>query len=154
MEIYVINPDNNKPVSVEEWKKESNPTRAEFVAISVTGGILVIKKKRLPGNYTFEEAEKACADLEPFCGLPLRSPTRKECIDIYDARFLGLDEAIELVGGDPIKGGWIWTCERDADPRYDVYYAWIFSGTYGILDTYGSVSGAYRCQAVTLLSER
>lgn len=153
MEIYVINPDNNKPVSVEEWKKESDPTRAEFVAISVTGGILVIKKKRLPGNYTFEEAEKACADLEPFCGAAFRSPTRKECIDIYDARFQGLDEAIELVGGDPIKKGWIWTCERDTDPEYNVNNAWFFYGASGALNP-NNVYLASRCQAVTLLSER
>ena len=153
MEIYVINPDNNKPVSVEEWKKESNPTRAEFVAISVTGGILVIKKKRLPGNYTFEEAEKACADLDSFCGAAFRSPTRKECIDIYDARFQGLDEAIELVGGDPIKGGWIWTCERDTDPEYNVNSAWFFYGTGGYLGNY-YVYSTIQVGAVTLLSER
>ena len=153
MEIYVINPDNNKPVSVEEWKKESDPTRAEFVAISVTGGILVIKKKRLRGSYTFEEAEKACADLEPFCGAAFRSPTRKECLDIYDARFQGLDEAIELVGGYPIKRGWIWTCERDADPRYTVKGAWLFNGYGGYLTSY-YVLGTHQVGAVTLLSER
>lgn len=153
MEIYVINPDNNKPVSVEEWKKESDPTRAEFVAISVTGGILVIKKKRLPGNYTFEEAEKACADLDPFCGAAFRSPTRKECIDIYDARFQGLDEAIELVGGDPIKRGWIWTCERDTDPEYYVNSAWFFSGNNGYLYVI-NVNSTIQVGAVTLLSER
>ena len=153
MEIYVINPDNNKPVSVEEWKKESDPTRAEFVAISVPGGILVIKKKRLPGNYTFKEAEKACADLDPFCGAAFRSPTRKECIDIYDARFQGLDEAIELVGGDPIKMGWIWTCERDTDPRCYVTYAWFFYGNIGYLNL-NNVDNAYQVGAVTLLSER
>ena len=153
MEIYVINPDNNKPVSVEEWKKESDPTRAEFVAISITGGILVIKKKRLPGSYTFEGAEKACADLEPFCGAAFRSPTRKECLDIYDARFQCLDEAIELVGGHPIKSGWIWTCERDADPRCNVKYAWVFSGYNGYLTSY-SVTTTIQVGAVTLLSER
>lgn len=153
MEIFVINPDNNKPVSVKEWKKESDPTRAEFVAISVTGGILVIKKKRLYGSYTFEGAEKACADLEPFCGAAFRSPTRKECLDIYDARFQGLDEAIELVGGYPIKNGWIWTCERDTDPRYYVSYAWIFNGANGTLYT-DSVNTTLQVGAVTLLSER
>lgn len=151
MDIYVINPDNNNLVPVEEWKKESNPARAEFVAISVTGGILVIKKKSLPGNYTFEEAEKACADLDPFCGAAFRSPTRKECIDIYDARFQGMDEALELVGGDPIKG-LFWTCERDADPRYNVDGAWLFNGAGGNLGS-NSVNIAIRCQAVTLLSD-
>lgn len=150
MDIYVINPDNNNLVPVEEWKKESDPTRAEFVAISVTGGILVIKKKSLPGNYTFEKAQKACADLEPFCGSPLRCPTRTECLDIYDARFQGLDETLDLVGGDPITG-FFWTCERHADPKSYVYVAWFFGGTGGDLAN-THVDYARRCQAVTLLS--
>ena len=150
MDIYVINPDNNNLVPVEEWNKESDPTRAEFVAISVTGGILVIKKKRIPDSYTFEEAEKACADLDPFCGAAFRSPTRKECIDIYDARFQGLDETLDLVGGDPIRGP-LWTCELDADPGYNVHYAWILYSTSGFLYT-NPVYYAHRCQAVTLLS--
>lgn len=152
MDIYVINPDNNNPVLVEEWKKENNPTRAEFVAIRVEGGILILKKNRLPGSYTFEEAERACAGLSPIGDASFRCPTRKECIDIYDARFQGLDEALELVGGDPIRG-LFWTCERDADPRYNVNNAWFFSGTYGYLSNF-NVRYALRCQAVTLLSER
>ena len=150
MEIYVINPDNNKPVPVEEWKKESNPTRAEFVAIRVDGGILVIKKSFL-GRHTFEEAEKACASLTPICGSPFRMPARKECIDIYDARFQGLDEAVELVDGDPLTCCF-WTCERDTDQRSNVYHAWLFYGNHGNL---GNLNVHYTIQvgAVTLLSE-
>ncbi|MBQ8937666.1 MAG: hypothetical protein IJ066_08110, partial [Bacteroidaceae bacterium] len=35
--------------------------------------------------------------------------------------------------------------------RYGVYYAWIFYGTYGTLNTNGAFN-ANRCQAVTLLN--
>lgn len=152
MEIYIINPDNNRPVPVEEWKKESDPTRAEFVAISVAEGILAIKKNRLPGSYDFDEAQAACAGLEPIGKASFRCPTRKECIDIYDARFQGLDEAMALVGGDPIRG-LMWTCERDTDPRYNVNLAWIFCGSFGTLYN-GYVNGTSQVGAVTLLSER
>lgn len=151
MEIYIINPDNNTPVSVEEWRKEGDPTRAELVAISVAEGILAIKKNRLPGTYDFDEAQAACAALEPIGKASFRCPTRKECIDIYDARFQGLDEALKLVGGDPIRG-LMWTCERDADPLYYVYYAWLFHGTGGL--TYNNVNSTHQVGAVTLLSER
>ena len=148
MEIYVINPDNNKPIPIDEWKKESNPTRAEFVAIRIDGGTLIIKKNLL-GRHTFEEAEKACANLDPIGEARFRMPTRKECIDIYDARFQGLDEAIELVCGDPLTCC-IWTCERDTDPRFNVDYAWNFSGYNGGL-LISSVYGAYQVGAVSLL---
>ena len=53
--------------------------------------------------------------------MTFRCPTRKECIDLYDARFQGLDEAVKLTGGDfcnRTDGNWFWTAERDADPRY------------------------------------
>ena len=32
MKIYIINPDNGKRVSIEEWRKDSNPTRARSPA--------------------------------------------------------------------------------------------------------------------------
>ena len=150
MDIYIINPDNLEPIPVEEWKKESDPTKAKFVAIRVNGGVLLIRKEYLPGSYEFEEAQKACADLAPIYNDHFRCPTRKECIDIYDARFQGLDEALELVGGDPISG-YFWTCERDMDPRSIVSSAWFFYGTHGNL-TINNVYSAYKARAVALLS--
>ena len=151
MKTYIINPDNNKLVSIEDWRKEADPTRAQLLAVETDDDhLLVINKSFLPGEYNFEEAQKAAAAFRPMEGIIFRCPTRKECIDLYDARFHGLDEAVTLTGGEFGKPGrWFWTCERDADPNY-ASYAWLFSGTSGTLSNYG-VYIAFRCPAVTLL---
>jgi len=151
MKTYIINPDNNKLVSIEDWRKEADPTRAQLLAVETDDDhLLVINKSFLPGEYNFEEAQKAAAAFRPMEGIVFRCPTRKECIDLYDARFHGLDEAVALTGGEFGKPGrWFWTCERDADPNY-AYLAWFFSSTYGTLYNY-YVNNAIRCQAVTLL---
>lgn len=151
MKTYIINPDNNKLVSIEDWRKETDPTRAQLLAVETDDDhLLVINKSFLPGEYNFEGAQKAAAAFRPMEGIIFRCPTRKECIDLYDARFHGLDEAVALTGGEFGKPGrWFWTCERDADPNY-ASTAWFFYGTYGTLGAY-NVSSAIRCQAVTLL---
>lgn len=153
MKTYIINPDNNKPVPIEDWRKDENPTRAQLLAVETDDGhLLVLSKSYLPGLHEFDEAQKAAADFKPLEGVTFRCPTRKECIDLYDARFQGLDEAVELTGGDfcnRTDGNWFWTAERDADPRY-ASSAWFFYGPYGTL-YYGYVHSALRCQAVTLL---
>ena len=153
MKTYIINPDNNKLVSIEDWRKEADPTRAQLLAVETDDDhLLVINKSFLPGEYNFEEAQKAAAAFRPMEGITFRCPTRKECIDLYDARFQGLDEAVKLTGGDfcnRTDGNWFWTAERDADPRY-ASTAWIFRGASGSLGYY-YVSNALRCQAVTLL---
>ena len=157
METFVINPDTHKPVSVAEWKKDANPTRATLLLIKTEGYSLIIAKNCFDGYFTFEEAQKKAADFKPegLESLTFRCPTRKECIDLYDARFVGgLDDALKLVGGDAMSGT-IWTCERDVDPwfarRYYAYLAWLFGSTSGYLGT-GNVSDAYRCRACTLLT--
>ena len=153
MKTYIINPDNNKPVSIEDWRKDKNPIRAQLLAVETDDGhLLVLSKSYLPGLHEFDEAQKAAADFKPLEGVTFRCPTRKDCIDLYDARFQGLDEAVKLTGGDfcnRTDGNWFWTAERDADPRY-ANFAWFFYGTYGYLYSNG-VSYAFRCQAVTLL---
>ena len=61
-----------------------------------------------------------------------------QTIDIYDARFQGLDEAIKLTGGNYAhreEGNWYWTADRDADPNY-AGYAWYSSGGGGYLGNY------------------
>lgn len=155
MKTYIINPDNNKPVPIEDWRKDENPTRAQLLAVETDDGhLLVLSKSYLPGLHEFDEAQKAAADFKPLEGVTFRCPTRKECIDLYDARFQGLDEAVKLTGGDfcnRTDGNWFWTAERDADPRYSANGAWLFSGYGGYLDCYNGVSNANRCQAVTLL---
>jgi len=138
MKIYIINPDNGKPVTIEDWRKDADPKRAQLLAIETDDDhLLLMRKSYLPGDHTFEGAQKACAGfITPELGstnITFRCPTRKECIDIYDARFQGLDKAIELTGGDYAKRGrWHWTSERDSDPNY-AYNAWYSGGDLGFL---------------------
>ena len=153
MKTYIINPDNNKPVPIEDWRKDENPTRAQLLAVETDDGhLLVLSKSYLPGLHEFDEAQKVAADFKPLEGVTFRCPARKECIDLYDARFQGLDEAVKLTGGDfcnRTDGNWFWTAERDADPNY-AHTAWFFYGNSGTLSSNG-VTNAIRCQAVTLL---
>ena len=155
MKTYIINPDNNKPVPIEDWRKDENPTRAQLLAVETDDGhLLVLSKSYLPGLHEFDEAQKAAAEFKPLEGVTFRCPTRKECIDLYDARFQGLDEAVKLTGGDFCNrtgGNWFWTAERDADPRFTASTAWYFGGGSGTLGSGTYVYSAYRCQAVTLL---
>ena len=157
METFVINPDTHKPVSVAEWKKDANPTRATLLLLKTEGYSLIIAKNCFDGYFTFEDAQKKAADFKPegLESLTFRCPTRKECIDLYDARFVGgLDDALKLVGGDAMSGT-IWTSDVDVDPwfarRFNAYYAWFFTQNGGTLSGNG-VSNAYRCRACTLLT--
>ena len=155
MKTYVINPDTQKPVSLEEWAKDADPTRAQLLLVDTGEKRILVRKAFLPeGEVDFDRAQELCAAYRPFPESPFtfRAPTRKECIDLYDARFQGLDEAVKLTGGDfcnRTDGNWFWTAERDADPRY-ANGAWLFYGNGGYLGNI-SVSYAIRCQAVTLL---
>lgn len=137
METFVINPDTHKPVSVAEWAKEKKPNRAELLLLKTEGYSLLIAKNMFDGEYDFDEAQEKAAEYKPkgFESLTFRCPKRKECVDIYDARFIaGLDEALKLVGGDAMSGT-IWTCERDVDPwfarRYSANGAWHFNQSNG-----------------------
>ena len=137
MKTYIINPDTQKPVSIEEWAKDADPTRAQLLLVDTGEKRILVRKAFLPeGEVDFDRAQELCAAYRPFPESPFtfRAPTRKECIDLYDARFLGgLDEAVRLTGGDyGRKGKWFWTCERDADPAY-ASSAWCSNGSYGIL---------------------
>ena len=158
METFVINPDTHKPVSVAEWAKEKKPERAELLLLKTEGYSLLIAKNMFDGEYDFDEAQEKAAEYKPkgFESLTFRCPKRKECVDIYDARFIaGLDEALKLVGGDAMLGT-IWTCERDVDPwfarRYSASSAWLFYQNLGLLG-FNGVGNAARCRACTLLTD-
>lgn len=153
MKIYIINPDNNKPVTIEDWRKDENPTRAQLLAIETKDErLLIMSKSYLPGEHTFEKAQKACAAFKPIEGITFRSPTRKECIDIYDARFQGLDEAIKLTGGDYAnRGRYHWTGDRDTYPNY-ARYAWFSSGNLGFILNF-SMSHSYLALPVAVIGK-
>ena len=155
MKTYIINPDTQKPVSIEEWAKDADPTRAQLLLVDTGEKRILVRKAFLPeGEVDFDRAQELCAAYRPFPESPFtfRAPTRKECVDLYDARFLGgLDEAVRLTGGDyGRKGKWFWTCERDADPDF-AGVAWYSSGSSGGLYG-GNLYGAYLALPVALLT--
>ena len=158
MKIYIINPDTQKPVTIDEWRNDADPVRASLIAIETAEGapLLVLCKSYLPEPMNFGDAQKACADYVDN-SLPdktFRCPTRKECIDLYDARFEGLDEAVKLTGGDfAADYKYHWTCERDKDPRYNAYGAWYSHGTGGFMSN-NSMYSTGLALPVTLLDVR
>jgi hypothetical protein len=155
MKIYIINPDTHKPVTIDEWRNDDNPLRAFLLAIETAEGapLLVMRKSYLPEPMDFGDAQKACADYvdNSLPNKTFRCPTRKECIDLYDARFEGLDEAVKLTGGDfAADYKYHWTCERDKDPRCGASYAWYSGGSSGYMGSY-NMYGTYLALPVTLL---
>ena len=158
MKIYIINPDTQKPVTIDEWRNDADPVRASLIAIETAEGapLLVLRKSYLPELMNFGNAQKACADYvdTSLPGKTFRCPTRKECIDLYDARFEGLDEAVKLTGGDfAVNFKYHWTCERDKDPRCNASDAWYSGGTYGYMGNF-NMYGTYLALPVTLLDVR
>lgn len=135
MKIFIENPADQTLVAVKDWKKSENPFEAKFVILMVsdTEGIR-ISKNECAGRYEFKEAQEAAAEVLAPDGQSMRCPTRRECLDIYDARFQGLDEAIEAIGGQRLDEHYIWTCESDPDPQYSSNVAFIFNGNNGTLN--------------------
>lgn len=84
-------------IPVDEWVKREDPTTAQTVVLVTDFGMLEIAKEDLPGGFNFEGAQKAAAEYRK----GFRCPTRHEAIEMYDARFRGLDEAFKKIGGEP-----------------------------------------------------
>lgn len=149
--ILILNPDTREFVQLDEWRKEKDPTRAEVVAIDTPYYRIAIHKNFVGERMNFKTAQETAGTVE-ILGQKCRCPRRNESIYIYDARFNGLDDALDLIGGDSRSTIW-WTCDEDADVefarRYGAIYAWFFSGTSGYLYITNVIS-AFRCQAVTL----
>lgn len=143
--ISIFDPENSALVPVAEWTKREDPTKAQCVAIAREDGsvLLVAKDDILNDNL-----EPVCAPYD--CAVELaryfnpeslyrsgklserfRLPTRRECLDIYDARFQGLDEAIKLIGGSDLER-WIWL-EDDTDPRFKASHAFVFAWRSGCI---------------------
>lgn len=160
--IFIVNPATGELVSVEDWRNSENPTSAEFVAIKrtdETGFILAKQAVRDGGEVNFNwskavelaKAFKATNDIVNHGVEGFRLPDRRECLDIYDARFQGLDEALAIIGGDPLDSGdtrWMWTEDEDPDPEYSSYCAFIFLGSNGGV-TYGTKYTSYTVRPVS-----
>lgn len=144
MTIYIIDPRSGGFCTIERWRKEPDPTIAELVYIDgYNPSLIAIHKNilrdenKIPEKFAWEDAKEAVKkfrintktpniDVAPF-----RLPTRRECLDVYDARFQGLDDALRLIGGDPLTDYWTWTGDEDPDPEYTSNYAFIFYGYNG-----------------------
>ena len=72
------------------------------------------------GQHNFEDAQKVAASR----GSGWRCPTRHEAMDVYDARFEGLDELLKTLNGEPLDK-YVWTCEQDTDPQSSAQNAWL-----------------------------
>lgn len=131
--IYIPNEDHDL-IPFEVWAELEDPTTAQTVVLVTDFGALEIAKEDLPGDYDFEDAQKAAAEYRE----GFRCPTRHEAIEMYDARFRGLDEAFRKIDGKPIDDGWHWTSEADPDPECYSNYAFVYGG-----DT-GSVSSNFK----------
>lgn len=141
MTIYIIDPRNGRLCTIEEWRKEPDPTIAELVCIDGCISVSPIAmhkyifrdENEIPEDFTWENAKEAVRKFRIYTKFPgndvasFHLPTRHQCIDIYDARFCGLDEALELIGGDPIEDGLIWTDAEEINPEYAPYRAFLFS---------------------------
>ena len=117
--IYI--PDEHRNlIPVDEWVKREDPTAAQAVVLVTDFGMLEIAG-----------AQKAAAEYRK----GFRCPTRHEAIEMYDARFRGLDEALKKIGGKTITTiGW--TSEADPDPEYNSYCAFVYYGGTGSVGSY------------------
>lgn len=123
--IYIPEEQRNL-IPVDEWVKREDSTTAQTVVLVTDFGMLEIAKKDLPGGFNFEGAQKAAAEYRK----GFRCPTRHEAIEMYDARFRGLDEAFKKIGGEPATTiGW--TSEADPDPEYVSNNVFVYYGTSG-----------------------
>lgn len=123
--IYI--PDENRELYLlDEWMKREDPTTAQTVVLVTDSGMLEIAKEDLPSEFNFEGAQKAAAEYRE----GFRCATRHEAIEMYDARFRGLDEAFEKIGGKPATNIY-WTSEADPDPEYNSNSAFFYYGYTG-----------------------
>lgn len=144
--IFIVDPATGNLVAPENWAEMKNAKDAEFVAIKREDGSGIIIAKNpvsVDGNVNFDwnkavelaKAFKASTNLGGNVGPEgFRLMDRREALDIYDARFQGLDDALDVVGGTPLNEGdarWMWTEDEDPDPEYNSYGAFLFNGDYG-----------------------
>lgn len=163
LSIFIVNPANGKLVTLTDWRNSENPASAEFIAIvrEDKSGIILAKdpvKVDDEINFKWDEAVelakafKASTNLGGNVGPEgFRLPDRRESLEIYEARFQGLDKALALIGGTPLYEGdarWMWTGDEDPDPEYNSNYASFFNGNFG--GVYGN--GKYNAGTVRPIS--
>lgn len=121
--IYIVHPKTAELFTFEEWKKQEDPTTANLIAVVTEDTRLYVCKSVL-GNKTFAEAQAVASKYHhPGMKNPFRCPTFKEWFDLYYASYKGLNDAIRLIGGDPLLNYMNWTCEEHPHPEYSSDFA-------------------------------
>lgn len=132
--IYIPD-DLRKLFTIDEWMQRAHPETARTVVLVTDSGMLEIAKEDLPSEFNFEGAQKAAAEYRE----GFRCATRHEAIEMYDARFRGLDEAFKKIGGKPAIAIY-WTSEADPDPEYNSLNAFFYGGNTGGMSNYNKCS--------------
>ena len=158
--IFIVQPKTGKLLTAEEWKNtaEDMKTAVEIVIVPGDGSQAFLITKKTICKATWKKAREAAQQFTVsnngevvHKGFDL--PTRKQWIDIREARSCGLDQVLELIGGDLLKnlrcGEWFWTsevwvqagtsAEDYENEKENAYGAWCSSGYSGFC----SVSGMY-----------
>lgn len=121
--IFIVEPMTGKLLTAEEWKEQAEDPKTAFEIVIVPGdgskAFLIAKKticeapwkKAREAVQAFKVTTKGEVIHEGF-----DLPTRKQWIDIREARACGLDQVLELIGGDSLlrdlrRGEWFWTSE-------------------------------------------
>lgn len=121
--------------SVQDWADRLDCTSADSIVLITDHCSIEIAKEDLPGEFNFEDAQKAAALYRE----GFRCPTRHEAIEMYDAQFRGLDEAFQKIGGKPVTSvGWL--SEADPDPEYNSNGAFFYYGYMGYVNSNGKYS--------------
>lgn len=125
-QVFIVHPEKGTLVTQEKWAAEPDPSVAQCVAVvdMDTYRGLVIYKQHIKnpdekrGRYEFDAAQQAAAlfHVDSLPGLVFRNPTVRDTFRLFDARYQGLDEALELIDGSPMVGKSCWTCEEDPHP--------------------------------------
>ena len=152
VEVFIVHPDDGSLFTPEQWKERAekdgfDPATAHWVAIrNEFGQTFALHKKQLAEGaedsdkkveFKFDEALEKAKALDGTTG------TRKQWIDVYEAiHTAGLNDALELIGGDKITGKWYWTQEKDSDQSY-ASSAWVFNGNNGYLNSGNGRISAY-----------
>lgn len=151
--IFIVEPMTGNILTAEEWKNKAEDVKTAFEIVIVPGDgsqAFLITKKTIC-SAPWKKARKAAQQFTVsnrgevvHKGFDL--PTRKQWIDIREARSCGLDQVLELIGGTKLlrdlrTGEWFWTSEvwvpagtsaEDYEKEKEgASYAWFSVGNYG-----------------------
>ena len=151
--ILIVEPETGKLLTAEEWKNKAEDVKTAFEIVIVPGdgsqAFLITKKTicEAPWKKAREAAQQfTVSNNGEVVHKGFDLPTRKQWIDIREARACGLDQALELIGGDELlrdlrRGEWFWTsevwvpagttAENYEKEKENAHYAWFSSGVSG-----------------------